>query len=55
MNQRIRLEVDKDALAKLLAEKGLSLNDFRCPDQEAKKFVWQSYLASFKSSAKLRK
>jgi hypothetical protein len=45
MPNRILLEIDCDALQRLLAAKGLTLRDFSCPDFETKQRVQDMYLS----------
>ncbi len=45
MPNRILLEIDCDALQRLLAAKGLTLRDFSCPDCETKQRVQDMYLS----------
>ena len=45
MQNRILLEIDCDALQRLLAAKGLTLADFSCPDCETKHRVQDMYLS----------
>lgn len=45
MPNRILLEIDCEALQRILAEKGLTLQDFSCPDCETKQRVQSMYLS----------
>ena len=45
MPNRILLEIDCDALQRVLAENGLTLQDFSCPDGETKQRVQTMFLS----------